>query len=115
MQTKIDKDETHTGHIWQSGKSAAELSPSKENMTAVRKEIISRALHFDIKDIRTYSGYKGDLLVQITSNDLMVLEALKKQAEILKMQAVIRVDHAMLVHQLYCITPDDVYRLKPSA
>jgi hypothetical protein len=112
MTQRETNDDERAGHIWQYGRKVANYKPSKANMSEVRKEIISRALRFDIRDVRTYAGYKGDLLVQITATDMLVLKALQKQAEILKMETVIREDRDLLVNELYCIVPDDVYVLK---
>lgn len=105
-------EQTRESHVWQYGRKAASYQPSCENMSSARKEIIAQALRFDIRDVRSYAGYKGDLLVQITASDLLVLKALQKQAELLQMQTVIHERTDILVHELYCIVPDDVYRLK---
>lgn len=112
MQAGTIRTKSRRNDVWQYGRKALNYKASGTNMAAVRKEIISQALLFDIRDVRTYSGYKGDLLVQITAPDVLVLKALQKQAEILKMQTVLQEDYALMVHALYCIIPDDVYRLK---
>ena len=69
------------GSVWQYGKEVSTLTPSTLNMEPIRKEIIKFALNFEIKDIRTYSGYKGDLLVEITAMDVKVLTAIQVWAE----------------------------------
>lgn len=112
MHTGTIRVKRRRNDVWQYGRRASNYKESSTNMAAVRKEIISRALMFDIRDIRTYSGYKGDLLVQITAPDVLTLQALQKQAEILRMQTVLQEDHTMMMHALYCIIPDDVYRIK---
>lgn len=109
----MQENNTEAGyHVWQYGKKASDFKPSNENMSQVRKEMITRALHFDIRDVRTYAGYKGDLLIQITATDMLVLDALQKQAGVLKMQTLIKPNLDTMLHELYCIVPDDVYRLK---
>lgn len=99
------------GTIWQHGKSIMDLPPSSQNMQQERKDIIKLALGLDIKDIRTYSGYKGDLLVEITATEIEVLRKIKGWAENLGMDTVIKENPMTTIHALFCITPDDVYAL----
>ena len=111
-----DTNEEQTGQgqygtIWQHGKSIVDLPSSSENMCQTRKDIIKFALGLEIKDIRTYSGYKGDLLVEITATDIKVLQKIKGWAENLGMGTVIKENPMTMIHQLFCITPDDVYEL----
>ena len=108
------EDQTHQekyGTFWQYGKSIVDLFPSSQNMQQERKDVIKLALGLDIKDIRTYSGYKGDLLVEITATDINVLKKIKDWAENLGMSTVIKENPMTTVHELFCITPDDVYAL----
>ncbi len=81
----------------------------------VRKEIIRYALDFDILNIQTYSGYKGDLLVKITmpdDNDAS-LRAIRKKALDLGMEVVVKDNKNYLIYELYCIIPDEsAYELK---
>ncbi len=98
--------------IWQNGKSIGDLPPSAHNMEQIRKDIIKFALGFEIKDIRTYSGYRGDLLVEITAMDVDVLTKIKEWAENLGMETVLKSNSMTMVYELFCITPDeDVYAL----
>ena len=98
--------------IWQNGKDIGHLASSTSDMAQVRKDIIKFALGFEIKDIRTYAGYKGDLLVEIMATDLDVLRTIKGWAENLGMETVLKENPMTMVHELFCITPDeDVYEL----
>ena len=98
--------------IWQNGKDIGHLASSMNNMSQVRKDIIKFSLSFEIKDIRTYAGYKGDLLVEIMATDLEVLKTIKGWAENLGMKTAIKENPMTMVHELFCITPDeDVYDL----
>lgn len=98
--------------IWQNGKSIGGLAPSTHNMEQIRKDIIRFALDFEIKDIRTYSGYRGDLLVEITSMEVDVLVKIKEWAESQGIETVLKSNSMTMVYELYCITPDeDVYAL----
>ena len=98
--------------VWQNGKDIGHLASSPNNMSQVRKDIIKFALGLEIKDIRTYAGYKGDLLVEIMATDPEVLATIKKWAENLGMQTVLKENRMTMVHELFCITPDeDVYEL----
>ena len=98
--------------IWQNGKSIGTLPPSPQNMEQVRKDIIKFALGFEIKDIRTYSGYRGDLLVEITAMDIDVITKIKEWAENLGMETALKNNSMTMVYELFCITPDEnVYGL----
>jgi hypothetical protein len=97
----------------QYGKSASALDASHEELSDVRKQMIRFALDFPIRDIRTYSGYKGDLLVEITTGDDDILPTLKEHAESLGMETVVKERYDTRIHEVYCIVPDeDVYGLK---
>ncbi len=97
----------------QYGKSASLLEASSEVMSDVRKAIIRYALDLPIRDIRTYSGYKGDLLVEITTGVDEILPKIKAHAESLGMETVVKERYDVRIHQIYCIVPDeDVYDLK---
>lgn len=110
-----DRDGDHYHGVWEYGVSASARPPSKDDLSSVRKEMIRFALEHHIRDIRTYSGYKGDLLVQITATDFELLTLLKSHAESLGMQTVIKKRSDIGIHEIYCITPDEeVYGLKPA-
>jgi hypothetical protein len=81
----------------------------------LRKEIIRYALEFNILDICTYAGYRGDLLVKITvfRNDLDTPMKVKVKAEQMGMEVVIKDNKEMARLEVYCIIPDeDIYDLK---
>jgi hypothetical protein len=81
----------------------------------VRKDIIKYALNFDILDVNTYSGYKGDLLVKITAldNDDFIADTIRQKAEELGMEVVVKDKKYNRLYEIYCITPDDeAYGLK---
>jgi len=98
---------------WDSSRSVSSLETAKSDLCSVRKDMIRFALEHPIHDIRTYSGYKGDLLVEITASTLAVLAVLKAYAESIGMETVIKEKPSICIHELYCITPDpEIYRLK---
>jgi hypothetical protein len=81
----------------------------------VRKDIIKYALNFDIIDVHTYSGYKGDLLVKITTldDDDFIVNTIRDKAEELGMEVVVKDNKHHLLYEIYCITPDEeTYSLK---
>ena len=97
---------------WAQRKPASELPSSEGSMDNDRKEMIRRALEFDIIDIRSYTGYKGDMLVEITTMDPSVINSLKKIAEEIGLDTVVQKD-IIDVNKLFCITPaTDIYELK---
>ncbi len=107
-----ENERTREGSFWENGRAIGALPSSSHNMQQERKDIIKLALGLEIKDIRTYGGYKGDELVEITSTDLEVLKKIKGWATNLGMETVIKENPMTSVHELFCITPDeDVYEL----
>ncbi|MDD2357111.1 MAG: hypothetical protein PHX13_04300 [Thiovulaceae bacterium] len=79
-----------------------------------RKQIIRFALDFEIGEIHTYSGYKGDLIVKVTTKDKNAVIAIRKYALSLGIEEVsIKQNPAFFEFEIYCITVDaDVYHLK---
>ena len=67
---------------------------------------------FEIKDIRTYAGYKGDLLVEVMATDPKVIQTIKDWAENLGMETAVKENRMTMIYELFCITPDEeVYDL----
>lgn len=103
----------HTPTSWDKESSISTLHSSDLDLCGVRKDMIRFALEHPIRDIRTYSGYKGDLLVEITTVDPSIVTILKAQAESLGMQTVVKNMNAIGIYEIYCITPDPhIYELK---
>ncbi|MHC3993369.1 hypothetical protein ACXWTF_00915 [Thiomicrolovo sp. ZZH C-3] len=115
MADDHNKNQEEMPHFMQRqyGKSASQLEASHEELSDVRKQMIRFALEFPIRDIRTYSGYKGDLLVEITTGNDDILPELKAHAESLGMEVVVKERYDTRIHEVYCIVPDEnIYRLK---
>jgi hypothetical protein len=99
-------------HIWSHGKSASQFTSSRNDMSDERKEIIRQALKFNIVDIRSYTGYKGDMLVEITTMDHDVTLSLEKIAKTLGLEVVIQQDIISL-YKIFCISlSNNTYDLK---
>lgn len=83
-------------------------------MKEERKKIIRFALDFDIQDVHTYSGYKGDLIVKITTKQRDALSAIRSFALSLGIKEVtIKQNVDMHNYEIYCVTADEhVYGLK---
>lgn len=97
----------------QFGQAGSSLEGSGKGLSEVRKNMIRYALDLPISDIRTYSGYKGDLLIEITMNEEVILPKLKDFAEGLGMSTVIKKLCDIRLYKIYCIVPDDsIYQLK---
>ena len=112
MNDKPSDETKSKDHIWTHGKSVSKLTSSENNMNDERKEIIRQALELDIIDIRTYTGYKGDLLVEITTIDPDVVRSLKKIAETLGLETVIQKD-ILTIYKIFCISSSsNIYELK---
>lgn len=86
----------------------------KNPMQTDRKKIIQYALDFDIDNINTYSGYKGDLIVKITTKDMHAVVAIRKFANSLDVkEVVVKQNPHLLEFEIFCVTPDkEVYHLK---
>jgi len=111
IEENSEDNENNQG-IWSNGKSISQLESSEHSMVDERKEIIRRSLEFDIIDIRTYGGYKGDLLVEITTMDPSVAKSIENIAKILGMETVTQQD-VLSVFRIFCITPSsEGYDLK---
>jgi hypothetical protein len=100
-------------YVWEPNrKVVSELPSAEQKMDDNRKELIRRGLEFDIIDVRSYVGYRGDLLVEFTTLDLNAMQSLKKTAEDMEMEVVVR-QNPLMIYQVYCITPtDDILELK---
>ncbi|WP_345991242.1 hypothetical protein [Sulfurimonas sp. HSL-1716] len=83
-------------------------------MQQERKQIIQHALGYDIHDIHTYSGYKGDLIVKITTSDKNAVAEIRKFAISLGVEeVVVRQNPSIQEFEIYCVTVDEnVYHLK---
>lgn len=83
-------------------------------MQSERKKIIQYALDFEIDDINTYSGYKGDLIVKITTKDMKTVVAIHRFANSLDIkEVVVKQNPHLLEFEIFCVTPDkEVYHLK---
>jgi len=98
--------------MWREGKSESYNTSSTHGMSDERKEIIRRALEFDITDIRTYTGYRGDLLVQITTMKSDAVKSLSETAKNLGFETTIQKD-VLSIYKLFCISPSsNIYELK---
>lgn len=108
-----DEDSNPDHTPWTNERSVSSLDTSESDLSDIRKQMIKFALEHPIRDIRTYSGYKGDLMVEITASKLGTIDILKSYAESIGMETVIKEKHTMRVHEIYCITPDpQIYKLK---
>src|SRR3990167_3780384 len=83
-------------------------------MQSERKLIIRFALDFDIKEINTYAGYKGDLIVKITTTDMKAVTEIRRYANSLNIkEVVVKQNPHLLEFEVFCVTPDkEVYHLK---
>lgn len=74
-------------------------------MQEERKKILQYALNYDIKDVHTYSGYKGDLMVKIIAKEEKVVTAIREYALSLEIKEVV-VKHNV-DYELYCVTAEE--------
>jgi hypothetical protein len=83
-------------------------------MQVERKKIIKFALDFDIEDINTYAGYKGDLIVKITTKDIHTVASIRHYADELELKEIVVKQNPHIVeYEIFCVTPDkEVYHLK---
>lgn len=83
-------------------------------MQEERKNIIRYALDYNILDIHTYPGYKGDLVVRITVKEKEAMLAIRKQALLFGIkEVVIKENKDVVQYEVYCITEDEgAYHIK---
>ncbi|MDD2781041.1 hypothetical protein [Sulfuricurvum sp.] len=83
-------------------------------MQTERKKIIQYALDFDIEDINTYAGYKGDLIVKITTKDIHAVASIRHFTDELEIkEVVVKQNPHIEEYEIFCVTPDkEVYHLK---
>lgn len=83
-------------------------------MQEIRKKIIRHALDLEIADIRTYSGYRGDLIVKITTKDREAVLDIRQFALSFGIkEVVVKQNPDMKLYEIYCVTEDEgVYHLK---
>ncbi|MDP3302373.1 MAG: hypothetical protein Q8S36_10455 [Sulfuricurvum sp.] len=83
-------------------------------MQEERKNIIRYALDYNIIDVHTYPGYKGDLVVRITVKEKDAMLAIRKQALFLGIkEVVIKENKDVVQYEIYCISEDEgAYHIK---
>lgn len=83
-------------------------------MYAERKKLIRFALDFEIENINTYSGYKGDLIVKISTKEKEAVIAIRKFALSIGIkEVVIKQNPNIEQFEIFCVTSDEnVYDLK---
>lgn len=112
MDDNHSKEYQDDTQVWSARKAASSLATSFGSMDDDRKEIIRQALKFDIIDIRTYLGYKGDSLLEVITMHPDVIQTLKKTAEDMGFDTVVQKD-TIDEYKLFCIKPaTDIYDLK---
>ena len=112
MNDKSSDENEIEEHVWTHGKAVSHLTSSDNSMSDKRKKVIKHALDYDIIDIRSYRGYKGDLLIEITTMENDVAEALKKIVEIIGLEVEVH-KNTLSIYEVYCICPsENAYELK---
>lgn len=83
-------------------------------MQEERKKIIRFALDYNIVDVHSYTGYKGDLVVRITVKDKDSVLAIRRYALDLGIkEVVIKENKNVAQYELYCVTEDEgAYHIK---
>lgn len=82
-------------------------------MQEEQKRIIQYALQYDIHDIHTYSGYKGGLVLKITTRNAATVNEIEKFALSIPVDEVVVKKNHLMQFEIFCITKDeDVYTLK---
>ena len=83
-------------------------------MQGERKKIIRFALDYDIVDVHSYPGYKGDLVVRITTKERDAVLAIRKYALSLGIkEVVVKENKDVLQYEIYCVTEDEgAYHIK---
>lgn len=79
-----------------------------------RKKIVQFALDLEIEELRVYPGYKGDLIVKITTKHKEALMQIRKFALSLEiLEVVIKQNIDLALYEVYCVTEDDdIYHIQ---
>lgn len=83
-------------------------------MQEERKSIVRFSLDYNIIDIHTYPGYKGDLVVRFTVKDREAVLAIRRYALSLGIkEVVIKENKDVQQYEIYCVTEDEgAYHIK---
>ena len=83
-------------------------------MQQERKQIIQHALNYNIENVNTYSGYKGDLIVKITTKEKEAMMEIRRFALALGiLEVAVKQNPNLVEYEVYCVTKDDnVYEIK---
>ena len=112
MNDRSSEENQKDDHVWTHGKAVSHLTSSDNSMNENRKKMIKHALEYDIIDVRSYRGYKGDLLLEITTMNDDVVNALTKIAEIIGFEVEVH-KNVLSIFEIYCICPSEsAYELK---
>ncbi len=91
-------------HVWEPNRKAMSELPSSDSvMDEKRKDLIRKAISFEIIDVRSYVGYRGDLLVEFTTNNTDTVTEVKRVAEAMGFEVVVRLD-PLMIYQVFCIS-----------
>ena len=108
----MNENDAQKPSVWTQRQSKSSLESSEGTMDDDRKKIIRTALELDIIDIRSYRGYKGDMLIEVTTMSPDVVRTIKVAAEVLNFEIVIQKD-IIALYKIFCISPsDNIYELK---
>jgi hypothetical protein len=82
-------------------------------MFQLHRKIIQHFITDGIKDINTYSGYRGDYILKITTKHMALAENIALYCESIGGEAVIKENKNLLNFEIYCIAKDtEMYTLK---
>ena len=83
-------------------------------MQEKRKQIICFAVNLDIEELHAYAGYKGDLIIKITTKHKEVLAKIRKYALSLEIvDVVMKQNVGLALYEIYCVTEDDdIYHIQ---
>lgn len=109
----MEKEKDSHDFVWEELRENVSSRPTSElEMDNKRKELIRKAIDFDIIDVRSYAGYRGDLLVEFTTLSQKTVLSLKRLAESMGMEVVVK-QNAVMLFEVYCISlVEDIYKLK---
>ncbi len=112
MNRESDSHKRDDRDIWIDRKPASVRESSKICMNDTQKEMIRKALEHEIVDIRSYRGYRGDLLIEVVTLSSQSVEEIDREAKALGFEVVIQQD-AIFEYKIFCIlAADDIYTLK---
>jgi len=77
------------------------------------RDLIKAVIDLDINEISLFTGYRGDLMLRVTSVNSEVIKAIHRICTQRSITAEIKYNNSRYAHEIYCsFEQEDIYRIK---